>query len=862
MALQAQPQAPSFLSGVLPNGQTPQTAPLPPQILAQRLLEAQQMRRAGADSSPIRSWTQGMARVADALVGGYEENQAASQYQQGLQGGAQAEAGFLNRIYGGSGTPGTGAAAPSPGQTSDSGAGSGATIGGNGAAKQAFDYFSQKYGPVAASGIVGNWMQESSFSPTVISGQKVGDPSIPAGPGYQGGSHYIGQWNRERLANLNNFASTKGLDPSDLNTQMQFADWELNNGYGSIKDKLLSAKTPGDAAAAFLGYEAPQGYKPGGDPAAVNGWGNRLSYANDAFQRFGGNAVAGNTAPSPAPNAGASQNSSAPDPDQTADQPPPTGHVQVASLDPSAGASQAAAQQPPAPDTNIPLPPVDPRAGMLFNKGIGAPSPGQQVVASAVAGDGNAPSAPPLTPGQQTVANAVGGAGGDATAPPLTAGGQKVAQAVMPQGPAQGGQGPLSPELMQQYTAVMQNPYVSENEKAMINQAFMTRIMPHELTPIATAGGTGLYDRFTGQQRGFVSAPNYQKVTDINGVEHVLDMNDPQQAAMASGIGAGGSSGAMGGGSQLQPGQKTVREMFPGVPRPGAEEAFYTNKYNQGITQGLSDQDARAAADEFDVNYRKQGAQTVTYTGESAEAAEAGKDAGARRSAMLSAADAAPGVMSRISLLKDVLAKTQTGPLSGMLGKAGALASSLGIGPDGLKEMGIDPNQAVDNQIAQKMSNKMVSESIGAGKGIPASNFSVAERQFIEKMYPNIENQAGSNEAVSDVLLAEQQHALDLADGWSQYKQQVSGSGKPPSYEAFEDQWRQQHGKDNIFQPVIDKFNAGGYSTIGTQAPGVAPQTNSQVDQPPPIAGAKKALDGNYYVPDPNRPGKYLKVVP
>ncbi|MEW8189013.1 MAG: hypothetical protein AB2766_06920 [Candidatus Thiodiazotropha endolucinida] len=28
----------------------------------------------------------------------------------------------------------------------------------------------------------------------------------------------------------------------------------------------------------------------------------------------------------------------------------------------------------------------------------------------------------------------------------------------------------------------------------------------------------------------------------------------------------------------------------------------------------------------------------------------------------------------------------------------------------------------------------------------------------------------------------------------------------------------------------------------------------------PPIAGAKKAPDGNWYVPDPNRPGKYMRV--
>jgi hypothetical protein len=41
----------------------------------------------------------------------------------------------------------------------------------------------------------------------------------------------------------------------------------------------------------------------------------------------------------------------------------------------------------------------------------------------------------------------------------------------------------------------------------------------------------------------------------------------------------------------------------------------------------------------------------------------------------------------------------------------------------------------------------------------------------------------------------------------------------------------------------------------------VAPSPPAMMSSAPPVAGARLAPDGNHYVADPNRPGKYLKVV-
>lgn len=61
--------------------------------------------------------------------------------------------------------------------------------------------------------------------------------------------------------------------------------------------------------------------------------------------------------------------------------------------------------------------------------------------------------------------------------------------------------------------------------------------------------------------------------------------------------------------------------------------------------------------------------------------------------------------------------------------------------------------------------------------------------------------------------------------------------------------------------------SVGGQSqqtALGAMSPNIttpsAAQTSGQQEETPPAAGAKKAPDGNWYVPDPSRPGKYLRV--
>jgi hypothetical protein len=85
---------------------------------------------------------------------------------------------------------------------------------------------------------------------------------------------------------------------------------------------------------------------------------------------------------------------------------------------------------------------------------------------------------------------------------------------------------------------------------------------------------------------------------------------------------------------------------------------------------------------------------------------------------------------------------------------------------------------------------------------------------------------------------------------------------------------------DNVRQAIYDrairaaearlKFNreraaelrGGTYYKPGTGEPGAQPRQSADRAPTPDVSNAKQASDGNWYVPDPSRPGKYLMVQP
>ena len=154
-------------------------------------------------------------------------------------------------------------------------------------ARIAFEYFvSQGLSPVQAAGIVGNLQGES--------GRGLNTQTINPGDGRDGSDSIgIAQWNSTRAQALKDYAASRGVPHTDLNTQLEFLHSELKGPEKAAYSKLLAAQTPEEATRAMLAFERPKDWNvPGSHP-------NRVQYAAKALAAYGGGQPAPATPPAP-----------------------------------------------------------------------------------------------------------------------------------------------------------------------------------------------------------------------------------------------------------------------------------------------------------------------------------------------------------------------------------------------------------------------------------------------------------------------------------------------------------------------------------------------------------------------------------
>lgn len=130
-------------------------------------------------------------------------------------------------------------------------------------AKITYNFFrSIGYSDAAARGILGNIIVESAnFRPDIVQLSNGGD--------LDGRSFGICQWRGDRITGpngLKQFAASKGLNPGNLTTQLQFIQYELDTFAYNGKAGLFSCSTPGQAAVHFMRkFERPADLPGGGN---------------------------------------------------------------------------------------------------------------------------------------------------------------------------------------------------------------------------------------------------------------------------------------------------------------------------------------------------------------------------------------------------------------------------------------------------------------------------------------------------------------------------------------------------------------------------------------------------------------------
>jgi hypothetical protein len=277
-----------------------------PESFKRRQLIAQALMAKGMSDEPIQHWTQGAARMAQAAIGG-GLGWRAGEDQKDAKRQAIANAMALVPQDGGQTQPAvqsqpTASVEPSGGtpqriaQAHDAAGGVSAHNPSGDPSQIAFNHFASKYGPAAASGIVGNLMAESRLNTGAINRGDGRDGSDSIG---------IGQWNGPRAVALRQFAAQNGLNPSDLQTQLKFVDHELGTTENRTLASLQGAKDPRTAALAFAGYERPAGWTPN-NPAGAHNAAGRIANAEKLHAQYGGGTqvaqAGGGAMPRPQPN--------------------------------------------------------------------------------------------------------------------------------------------------------------------------------------------------------------------------------------------------------------------------------------------------------------------------------------------------------------------------------------------------------------------------------------------------------------------------------------------------------------------------------------------------------------------------------
>jgi hypothetical protein len=264
-------------------------AALTPEEIALRRAAEEEM-RGGIDTSPVGHWTQGAARVADALAGAVRRGRLARAEKANSSYNAE----LLGKLIGG----GAGGTSTTPTSTASTTPTSAAPIDMSGNEVYASFMDTVKQGgvtnPYALAAIAATGKAESGWSPGNVN-RTWNDPGQSGQPGTAGG---IMSWRGPRYEAL---AATGDLSPAGqakffLNEDPQLIA-ALNNA-GSVEEAMGLMNN----AWKFAGYN-----RPGGEAA------NRLSYAQSYLPTF--------------QDAGA-----------------PAAPVQVASLDPSIGVGAPAAQ--------------------------------------------------------------------------------------------------------------------------------------------------------------------------------------------------------------------------------------------------------------------------------------------------------------------------------------------------------------------------------------------------------------------------------------------------------------------------------------------------------------------------------------
>jgi hypothetical protein len=205
---------------------------------------------------------------------------------------------------------------------------------------------------------------------------------------------------------------------------------------------------------------------------------------------------------------------------------------------------------------------------------------------------------------------------------------------------------------------------------------------------------------------------------------------------------------------------------------------------------------------------RKAGAQSITLDqrGENAEAKAqgevVGKDRGGRQTAVESAFMRAPDRLSQIAVMQELTKGIQSGRAAGFQGSIADLALGVGISPETLTSLGIDPKLPATSQALEMMVNQSTISKLGAG-GFPTQNFSNTDRDFLVKLFPSMQNRPEANALILEVHKRAAMREYEAAQDWDK----AQNEGK--SFKDWERDWsKRMSSGPSVFGDIVKEMQA------------------------------------------------------
>lgn len=221
------------------------------------------------------------------------------------------------------------------------------------------------------------------------------------------------------------------------------------------------------------------------------------------------------------------------------------------------------------------------------------------------------------------------------------------------------------------------------------------------------------------------------------------------------------------------------------------------------------------------------GGVSIVNQAESEQAKTEGKARGEAIVEMNKIGTSAVSQIGKLNLLENILGTIETGKFAEQKGNIVAGLRSLGMSDERIKDLaGLDPNLPGGQQAALKIINEMTVGLIGQGQ-FPANNFSDADRMFLSKINPSIDNEPEANKVAIEVQRRIAQRNLETYQLWNEYKRSMREQGKTADYDDFRERYtnmlmeKEKRG-EGLFKDLEDKALRSGLIR-GAQRGGAAP---------------------------------------